>query len=197
MRGVTVARWRGLSAQRERGSTLSVVVITPDNKDWTWVLERPCPECGFDARDLDVAATPTLVRDLAHSWVEVLARPDVAVRTSPDKWSDLEYACHVRDVFRVFDRRLAMMIAEDGAHFDNWDQDATAVEERYETQDPEVVAGEMISAADTLAQRFSQVDGDVWAHRGVRSNGSEFSVITFAQYLAHDVIHHLWDVRRG
>ncbi|HEY5013683.1 MAG TPA: DinB family protein, partial [Acidimicrobiia bacterium] len=24
-------------------------MITPDTKDWTWVLERPCPECGFDA----------------------------------------------------------------------------------------------------------------------------------------------------
>ena len=23
--------------------------ITPDTKDWTWVLERPCPECGFEA----------------------------------------------------------------------------------------------------------------------------------------------------
>jgi len=23
--------------------------IEPDTKDWTWVLERPCPECGFDA----------------------------------------------------------------------------------------------------------------------------------------------------
>ena len=24
--------------------------IEPDAKDWTWVLDRPCPECGFDAR---------------------------------------------------------------------------------------------------------------------------------------------------
>ena len=21
-------------------------MIVPDNKDWTWVLDRPCPECG-------------------------------------------------------------------------------------------------------------------------------------------------------
>jgi hypothetical protein len=20
----------------------------PDDKDWTWVVEEPCPECGFD-----------------------------------------------------------------------------------------------------------------------------------------------------
>jgi len=23
--------------------------IEPDEKDWTWVLQRPCDECGFDA----------------------------------------------------------------------------------------------------------------------------------------------------
>src|SRR4051794_791858 len=22
--------------------------VEPDTKDWTWVLDRPCPECGFD-----------------------------------------------------------------------------------------------------------------------------------------------------
>ena len=25
-------------------------LITPDDKNWTWVLERSCPECSFDAR---------------------------------------------------------------------------------------------------------------------------------------------------
>jgi hypothetical protein len=24
-------------------------VIVLDDKDWTWVLDRACPECGFDA----------------------------------------------------------------------------------------------------------------------------------------------------
>jgi hypothetical protein len=28
----------------------------------------------------------------------------------------------------------------------------------------------------------------------VRSNGSVFTVATFAAYLRHDVEHHLWDV---
>ena len=22
--------------------------IAPDTKDWTWVLEQPCAECGFE-----------------------------------------------------------------------------------------------------------------------------------------------------
>jgi hypothetical protein len=26
------------------------VTIVPDTKDWTWVLDRPCPECGLDTQ---------------------------------------------------------------------------------------------------------------------------------------------------
>jgi len=42
--------------------------IEPDTKDWTWVLERPCPECGFDATAIAVtelaAQAPPRARDL-------------------------------------------------------------------------------------------------------------------------------------
>jgi hypothetical protein len=33
-------------------------------------------------------------------------------RPSDDRWSALEYACHVRDVFRLYDERLEMMLTE-------------------------------------------------------------------------------------
>ena len=172
-----------------------MTAITPDDKDWTWVLERPCPECGFDARDLAIKEIPPLLRRLAGAWREVLLRTDARQRPSPDKWSALEYSCHVRDVFRLFDQRLQLMVARDGARFENWDQDRTAVEEHYELQDPAVVSQELVEAGELLAARFAHVEGPQWEHRGFRSNGSEFTVVTFAIYLAHDPIHHLWDVR--
>ncbi|NNN08330.1 MAG: DinB family protein [Acidimicrobiaceae bacterium] len=170
------------------------MAIAPDNKDWTWVLERPCPECGFDARDVIVRNMPSQLHELIRSWQEVLLRDDVAQRGSPDKWSPLEYSCHVRDVFRLFDQRLESMVAQDGARFDNWDQDKTAVEERYELQDPSAVSQELVDAGTSLATRFAHIEASQWGHRGIRSDGSTFSVSTFAIYLAHDPIHHLWDV---
>ena len=33
--------------------------IVPDTKDWTWVLDRPCEECGFDATAHQVACSTT------------------------------------------------------------------------------------------------------------------------------------------
>ncbi len=106
----------------------------------------------------------------------------------------LEYGCHVRDVFRIFDGRLALMLAEDGPVFDDWDQDATAVAERYDLQDPIVVADELATAAGALAERLDGVSGAEWERTGVRSNGSPFTVETLGRYMVHDPLHHLWDV---
>ncbi|MDQ1422824.1 MAG: hypothetical protein QOD72_322 [Acidimicrobiaceae bacterium] len=170
------------------------MTIEPDTKNWTWVLHRRCPECGFDGRTIDRHDVAGLVRANAASWPEVLARPDVARRARPDRWSDLEYACHVRDVFTLFVERLELMLAQDDAHFANWDQDATAIEARYGDQDPTVVARQLVTAGEALADRFTAVAGDQWSRTGVRSDGAVFTVETFARYGAHDPIHHLWDV---
>jgi hypothetical protein len=168
--------------------------IVPDDKDWTWVLDRPCPECGFDASSIDPSTVGDLVRANASAWQHVLARPGVTRRTRPDRWSVLEYACHVRDVLRLYRERLELMLREDGPRYPNWDQDVTAIEERYAEQSPVAVAVEITRAATALADRFDQVHGEQWARTGHRSDGATFTVDTFARYFVHDPIHHLWDV---
>jgi len=103
----------------------------------------------------------------------------------------------VRDVLRLYDERLALMLAEDDPDFANWDQDATAVEDRYNEQDPTRVAAEIAEAAEPLAARFDSVAGDAWERTGNRSDGVRFTVDTFARYFVHDPIHHLDDVEKG
>ena len=127
----------------------------------------------------------------------MLQRNDVAGRPRSDKWSGLEYACHVRDVLRVFDGRLLLMLTEQGPLFENWDQDETALADRYDLQDPAVVAAELVAAADVLADRYESVTESQWTRPGTRSNGSQFTVETLAIYGLHDPIHHLWDVTVG
>ncbi len=170
------------------------MTIEPDTKDWTWVLDRPCPECGFDAPALDPARIPQAIRDNATLWEVVLDTDDAAVRPSPHVWSPLEYACHVRDVHRLFDERLARMLGEDAPAFDNWDQDATAVADGYLDQDPAEVAPALVAAAEAVASRYATVTGDHWQRTGRRSDGATFTVDTFARYHLHDVVHHAHDV---
>ena len=171
--------------------------IVPDSKDWTWVLERSCPECGLDTSTLDREAIADMIRANAPAWRAVLGDDRVTERPSDDVWSGLEYGCHVRDVFRLYDERLARMLGEDDPLYPNWDQDATAVDDRYDLQHPARVADEVESAAYDLAGRFDTVDGDQWQRRGRRSDGASFTVETFARYMVHDPIHHLHDVQAG
>ncbi len=173
---------------------VTTVVIVPDAKDWTWVLERPCPECGFVASEFEPTRVAEVTRANAAAWVELLAAPDAGERFRADRWSILEYACHVRDVFGVCDRRLERMLHEDGPHYENWDQDRTAREDDYASQDPAVVGEEIVAAADGLARRFATVAGAAWQRPGYRSDGATFTIESFARYVIHDPLHHLWDV---
>ena len=109
-------------------------------------------------------------------------------------WSPLEYGCHVRDVFGLYDERLRLMLTVDEARFPNWDQDVAAVEYRYDRQDPRQVSVDLAAAGETLAAAFAGVAGEQWQRTGYRSDGASFTVETFARYLVHDPVHHLHDV---
>ena len=171
--------------------------IRPDTKDWTWVLERRCEECGFDTRSFAREQVGDLVRANAAAWRDLLARPQVRERPSDDRWSCLEYACHVRDVFRLYDHRLRLMLDEEDPHYPNWDQDEAAVDGRYADEDPARVASEIEDAGAALAERFDAVEGAEWLRTGNRSDGARFTVESFARYFVHDPIHHLHDVQVG
>jgi hypothetical protein len=169
--------------------------IEPDTKDWTWVVDRPCPECGFDASAVAREEIGAQVRVNAQEWLQALAAPQAAERPEPTVWSPVEYACHVRDVHVVMGSRLALMLGQDAPEFADWDQGQTAVAERYDQQRPDDVAGELVAEAERVAATYDSVTGDAWQRTGTRSNGSRFTVETLGRYHLHDVFHHTWDVR--
>jgi hypothetical protein len=178
-----------------KSATFAVMTIVPDTKDWTWVLRRRCPECGLDTQGFPRDAVAGMIRVNAAAWKDVLTGPgDVRRRPSPDRWSALEYGCHVRDVLRLYDHRLQLMLTLDEPRYPNWDQNATAVADRYLEQDPAVAAAELSEAAESIARRFDGVSGDQWQRTGIRSDGAHFTVETFARYFVHDPVHHLYDV---
>ncbi len=169
--------------------------IAPDTKDWTWVLDRPCPECGFDATAVDPSRIGDEIRGNAEEWQQVLAAPEATTRPEATVWSPTEYACHVRDVHRVFGERVALMVAEDDPRFANWDQDEAASAEHYDRQQPADVGPALREAAEQVAAAYDGAAGDDWARPGTRSNGSVFTLDSLGRYHLHDVVHHLWDVR--
>ena len=160
------------------------------------MLDRPCGECGLDTARVDRTEVASLVLANAARWVRLLSSGDgwVHARPQPHVWSPLEYACHVRDVLRLYRERLALMLSQDDPLFANWNQDATAVEQQYASAEAAVVADEVRSAADAVARAFSAVTDAQWRRTGRRSDGASFTVESFARYFVHDPLHHLWDV---
>jgi hypothetical protein len=173
------------------------MAIEPDTKNWTWVIETACPDCGYDGSAVTIRDVPGIIEANATGWPAALAREDARERPDDHTWSTLEYAAHVRDVHRKMTERLVLMLAEDGPTFPNWDQDVTAIEDAYGEQDPTTVARELGAAAHRAAKAFDEVRDDQLERTGNRSDGSTFTVATLATYYAHDPVHHLWDVRQS
>lgn len=168
--------------------------IEPDTKNWTWVLERPCDACGLDASSLPFRDIPDLVTDNVGGWSAALDVADPAARPDDATWSPLEYAAHVRDVFRRFAVRLDAMLTQDDPEFEDWDQDATALAARYREQDPDVVLRELAEDGHAVADAFRAVRDSDLGRTGRRSDGSVFTVESLGRYFVHDPIHHLVDV---
>lgn len=166
--------------------------IEPDTKDWTYVMEQGCSECGFEVVT-DPTTTGQRLRDTVPLWRDRLDRPDVRERPQSTTWSPLEYAAHSRDVLVVMRERLGLMLAADGTTFPGWDQDAAAVAGRYWELDPARVADEFAAEVAATANAFDEVQESEWSRRGSR-DGTAFTVATLAAYLLHDIEHHLVDV---
>ncbi len=175
----------------------------PDDKDWTWVLERACPACGFDASAPSQDELGALIRANAAAWRSILKRGDLVAERPPvppgasPVWSALEYGCHVRDVYSLMAERLKAMLSKKGPTFANWDQDQAAIDEKYGEQDPAKVGYDLAVNAGKVADMVDRVSGSQWERTGLRSTGDAFTVESLVRYLLHDVIHHAHDAEEG
>lgn len=167
----------------------------PDESDWTWVLTRPCPDCGFDLDAIRPDGVPSLLRDAGGRFSAVLSRADATTRPDAGVWSPLEYASHVCDVCDVMSGRLEQILAGQGrlVKLADWDQDSASV--AYWRAEPAQVRDRVRAAFESAAQAYTAPTGDQWSWPAERSNGSPFTVATLASYFVHDIHHHLWDVR--
>lgn len=110
----------------------------------------------------------------------------------------LEYGCHVRDVLRFQRERVMTAQGTDRPVFEPMRRDERAVEERYNEQDPQVIADDVAAAASLLAQTLRALDGGGWLRAGVYPwpEPREHAVEWVARWTAHELAHHLFDIHR-
>lgn len=164
----------------------------------------PCEECGFDYQALDPADVPAAIRTFAKRYRMPLTRflrdedGDALVRQrpSPEVWSALEYAAHVRDVFATLEERIRLCLTHDRPVLHGPGPDEVADERRYNEDDPVAVADALAANAERLAATVDAVPTDGWDRVGLRHD-EERSVLLLARRAVHEGSHHLLDVGRG
>ncbi len=159
-----------------------------------------CDECGY-VYDTPRAQIPARLRELGPRYAAILAstgEADLRAHTTRGVWSPLEYCCHIRDVLRVQNERTLLAQEEDEPKFASMRRDERVSEERYNEQDPALVAQEITEAAQTLAATLESLGDAGWRRTGVY-NYPEVrvrDVVWIGNHTIHEGEHHLFDIAR-
>jgi len=153
-----------------------------------------CPECGFD---WDERGYERLVgqcsRDVAV-FGGVLSRIDPTKAVEPGLWSASRYVWHNVDVLRFGTERLWTISADPTFGIPTWDENVLAEVRSYDQLSPMVGLIALIAAANAWRTAAFEAPHDISTLHADAGAVYAFDVV---QRNAHEVCHHLWDVRRA
>ena len=167
-----------------------------------WVTVRICNECAFDwdlAID-GVLRTLALFPDGYRTRLDRFRRaPDAGLirrRPSPEVWSALEYAAHVRDVVGFYADRIRRVLDEERPQLPGADFSSLPERRGYLDDDPAVVADAIARSSALIEDLLRSLSADQWTRVGIGVDGDERTLLVLARRLAHDGQHHLLDLDR-
>jgi hypothetical protein len=160
--------------------------------------DEVCPQCGFSYAVGRADIIPWLRSDV-RAFLEKLGRfDDAAARTRPARevWSPLEYACHVRDVLRVQRERVLLAGREVEPAFAPMRRDERVIEDRYNEQDPAVVAADLAQAGNEFTSLLDGLDDAGWMRTGIYNypQPTVRTVEWIAIHTDHELLHHRGDI---
>jgi DinB superfamily len=163
-------------------------------------VDGRCDECGFDYDEPDLTGLLAELDRQAAEFGPLLAGAGdrVARRPEPEVWSALEYACHVRDVLFIQRERIGQTLAEDKPVYVPMNREQRLVDERYDQQDPSTAAADLRANAGAFVAAGEALDADGLRRTGIYNypTPTERTLFWLLHHTAHEVRHHLYDVRR-
>jgi hypothetical protein len=162
-----------------------------------------CNECGFNYETGDLQGTvTTLVRQAAEcsmALTKAAAGRDsdvVRLRPEPEVWSAIEYACHVRDLLEVQRFRIAQCLAEDRPVYAPMDRTGRVKEQKYEDQDPMVVAAALVKLAREFGAAARVLTPPQLGKLGLYNYPvrAPRSLGWLIRHTAHEIQHHRLDI---
>ncbi len=160
-----------------------------------WAPHRGnCPECRFDWDQRDFEdLVGQCVRGVAE-FGQVLAELDPAEAVEPGLWSASRYVWHTVDVLRFGSERFWTLALDPSFGVPCWDENAMAEVRAYDELSPVVGLLALVSAARTWRTAALEAPRDIGTAHPEAGTIAAFHIV---QRNAHEVCHHLWDVRRG
>ncbi len=163
---------------------------------------RICDECSFDwelAADGVLRTLATFPNAYRTRLDRFRRAPDAGVirqRPSPEVWSAVEYAAHMRDVIDFYADRIDRVLNEDRPQMTGGDFSSMPERRGYREQDPTVIIDEIAGSSVAVGERLRSLSADQWARVGIGVDGDERTLLILARRLAHDGQHHLLDLDR-
>lgn len=161
-------------------------------------MSEHCEGCGFVWDAIAADAVGPGVRATTVAIAERLARAgaDATRRPSPDRWSVVEYAAHVRDVVTNVRDRIVQTLVEDEPTYAMLWRDHRVDLGLYAGDDPAEVAAEVTAAGSLFARTFERIDPTLLTRTGLYTYPVAVprSVLWIAAQVLHECRHHLADI---
>ena len=158
------------------------------------VYGDPCRECGFDwSMPLDAAAS--FIDDAPRRYTELLDGQDGAAQHPDLTWTVKAYVCHVADNLRIWAERLWSAVAAEQMHIKPYDPDALAAARGYEHIPAPTALWTLSHAVDAWNESL-----EVTADSTLAFDHSERGLLSLSdivESVAHDAMHHEWDICRS
>ncbi|WP_285499728.1 DinB family protein [Actinokineospora sp. NBRC 105648] len=157
-----------------------------------------CAECGFAYDPADIPEVGTRIRESATSTAALLTGDDLHPRRTPEVWSPLEYACHLRDVFLVLRERFLAIRRRDMRDWTPMGRDERVDHDGYADQAPAAVARQLLDAAEMFSNVLARTPSEDLALivRYPYPEPTERTLGWVALHTLHEARHHHLDITR-
>lgn len=191
-----VAHW-GPGEQRKRDPTVdrmtpfleaAIAEMLPDAASL-----HGCAECGF-AWTIESDEALSHVHAAGGRFEGLLQGREASRKPGPKVWSPSGYVWHVGDAVRAWSERLHSLGTDANVSWAGFDPNELARARRYDELPPGTAPWALARSTDSLVRALEPLDLDA---AFVHPEWGEGTVTDALRWLAHEIVHHELDVRRG
>lgn len=156
-----------------------------------------CAACGIDFARVSVADAVAVIGSVPGRAREaVSAAPEQVRRLRPraDRWSVIEYVCHLRDVYATYTIRLHRGRTEDEPVLEPMLNDLRARRFRYNERNVDAVLDELGATAAGFCEEVARMEQ--WDRLVTRLPGEYRTARWLVRQAMHEGQHHLDDIRK-